>query len=200
MGIMSGGLTFKSYVVEGYDYREADAELWLKRLNSGVFKPINKDKSEKESFGFADSKDIFAEELSFKSTFFDNYVYFNFRRDTLKMQKSVINHYVREIEKNFPKKVTKKDLKDIKERAEAKYIRELYPTVASYEVTWNIETGFLYFFTQSRAVNDKFTEWFERYMDLELTEVETATFAATILNDEELIQFDKKSPSSLVSI
>jgi len=200
MGIMSGGVTFKSYIVEGYDYREADVEEWLKRLNSGIFKPINKDKSEKEAFGFADSKDIFSEELSFKNTFFDNYVYFNVRRDTLKMQKSVINHYVREIEKNFTKKVTKKDLKDIKERAEAKYIRELYPTVASYEVTWNVETGFLYFFTQSRAVNDKFTEWFERHMDLELTEVETATFAATILSDEELVQFDKKSPSSLVSI
>jgi len=200
MGIISGALTFKSYIVEGYDHRNVDYELWLKKLNRGFFKPINKDKSEKEAFGFTDNKDIFAEELEMKNTFFDNYVYFSFRRDTLKMQKSVINHYIRKIEKEFTKKITKKEMKDIKERAEAKYIRELYPTIASYEVTWNIETGFLYFFTQSRAVNEKFTEWFERHMDLELTEVETATFAATILSDEELVQFDKKSPSSLVSI
>jgi len=200
MGIMGGGLTFKAYIVEGYDFRNIDYDLWLKRLNRGSFKPVNKEKSEKEAFGFSDSKDIFAEELDFRNTFYDNYVYFNFRRDTLKMQKSVINHYVKEIEKTFTKKVTKRELKEIKARAEAKYIRELYPTIASYEIIWNVETGILYFLTQSKAVNDKFTEWFERNMELELTEVETATFAATILNDDELIQFDKKSPSSLVSI
>lgn len=200
MGIISGGLTFKAYIVEGYDFRNINYEEWLSKLNKGKFKAINKEKSEKESFGFSDSKDIFLEELEFRNTFYDNYIHFNFRRDTLKMQKSVINHYIKEIEKTFTKKVTKRELKEIKARAEAKYIRELYPTIASYEIIWNVETGILYFFTQSRAVNDKFTEWFERNMELELTELETATFAATILNDEELVQFDKKSPSSLVSI
>lgn len=200
MGIISGSLTFKAYIVEGYDYRNVDYDDWLKRLNSGKFIGINKERSEKEAFGFSDSRDIFAEELDFKNTFYDNYTYFNFRRDTLKMQKSVINHYIRKIEKEFNKKLTKNELKDIKERAEAKYIKELYPTIASYEIVWNVETGILYLFTQSKAINDKFTEWFERNMDLELTEMETATFAGRILNEQELVEFDKKSPSSLVSI
>ncbi len=172
MGVLSGGLSFKAYLVEGYDFRNIDYEEWLKRLNQGKFKPINKEKSEKESFGFSDSRDIFAEELDFKHTFYDNYIYFQFRRDTLKIQKSVVNHYVKKIE----------------------------PTVASYEIIWNVETGILYFLTQSKAINEKFTEWFERNMDLELTEIETATFAATLLDDEELVKFENKSPSSLVSI
>ena len=115
MGIISGGLTFKAYIVEGYDFRNVDYEDWLKRLNRGKFKPVNKEKSEKESFGFSDSKDIFAEELEFQNTFYDNYVHFNFRRDTLKMQKSVINHYIKEIEKTFTKKLPKRKLKKSKQ-------------------------------------------------------------------------------------
>ena len=200
MGIMSGAMTFKAYFVEGYDFQNIDYNELLSKLNRGIFKEINKERGEKESFGFADSRDIFSLEIDFNHTFYDNYVYFNFRRDILKLQKSVINHYMKEIEKTFKRKVTKRELKEIKARAEAKYIKEVFPTVASYEVVWNLETGILYFFTQSRALNEKFTEWFERNLELELTEIETATFAAKFLNDEELKNFEKVSPSSLMNV
>ena len=200
MGVMSGSMTFKAYAVEGYDYGVADYETLLNKLNKGIFKPLNKEKGEKESFGFADSKDIFSNEIHFNTTFYDNYVYFNFRRDTLKLQKAVINHYIKELEKNFTKKITKKDLKEIRARAEYKYIKEVFPTVASYEAVWNLESKILYFFNTSSSVNEKFMEWFERNIEVELIPLETSTYASMILTNEEMKEFEKKSPSSLVSI
>jgi hypothetical protein len=200
MGVLAGTMSYKAYYVEGYDPMGVEFSEWFEIFKKNTFKEIETERGEKESFGFVDSRDLFSTELIFEHMFIDNYIYLNFRRDTIKLQKSVLERYAREIMEKFfqNKKMTKQLKKEINTRAEAKYIKQVFPTINSYEAVWNVETKILYFFNQSGAINEKFSEIFSRLMNVELIELETATFAASFLDEKELDIFESTSPSALI--
>ncbi len=200
MGVLAGTMSYKAYYVEGYDPMGVEFSEWFEVFKKNTFKEIETERGEKESFGFVDSRDLFSTELIFEHMFIDNYVYLNFRRDTIKLQKSVLERYAREIMEKFfqNKKMTKQLKKEINTRAEAKYIKQVFPTINSYEAVWNVETKILYFFNQSGSINEKFSEIFSRLMNVELIELETATFAASFLDEKELDIFESTSPSALI--
>ncbi len=200
MSVLSGSMSFKAYYLESHTALNFEQNEWFEKLNKGIFKGIDKDKNQKEAYGFTDSMDVFATELNINNLFIDNYVYFNFRRDVIKLQKKMLNVFIKEVENKYKgDNLTKNRMKDIKIEAENLYAQKVLPNVYSYEIVWNYEAGILYFFNNSKSINEKFVDFFEKVTDLSLIEIETSTIAYKLLNEKQFQQFEKLPPSTLVT-
>lgn len=200
MSVLSGSMSFKAYYLESHTTLNFEQNEWFDKLSKGIFKEIDKDKNQKEAYGFTDSMDVFATELNINNTFIDNYVYFNFRRDVIKLQKKMLNVFIKEVENKYKgDNLTKNRMKDIKIEAENLYAQKVLPNVYSYEIVWNYEAGILYFFNNSKTINEKFVDFFEKVTDLTLIETETSTIAYKLLNEKQFQQFEKLTPSTLVT-
>ncbi len=200
MSVLSGSMSFKAYYLESHTTLNFEQNEWLEKLSKGIFKGIDKDKNQKEAYGFTDSMDVFATNLNINNLFIENYVYFNFRRDVIKLQKKMLNVFIKEVENKYKgDNLTKNRMKDIKIEAENLYAQKVLPNVYSYEVVWNYEAGILYFFNNSKSINEKFVDFFEKVTDLSLIEIETSTIAYKLLNEKQFQQFEKLPPSTLVT-
>ncbi len=200
MSVLSGSMSFKAYYLESHTTLNFEQNEWLEKLSKGIFKGIDKDKNQKEAYGFTDSMDVFATNLNINNLFIENYVYFNFRRDVIKLQKKMLNVFIKEVENKYKgDNLTKNRMKDIKIEAENLYAQKVLPNVYSYEVVWNYEAGILYFFNNSKSINEKFVDFFEKITDLSLIEIETSTIAYKLLNEKQFQQFEKLPPSTLVT-
>jgi len=200
MSVLSGSMSFKAYYLESHTTLNFEQNEWFDKLSKGIFKEIDKDKNQKEAYGFTDSMDVFATELNINNTFIDNYVYFNFRRDVIKLQKKMLNVFIKEVENKYKgDNLTKNRMKDIKIEAENLYAQKVLPNVYSYEIVWNYEAGILYFFNNSKTINEKFVDFFEKVTDLTLIEIETSTIAYKLLNEKQFQQFENLPPSTLVT-
>ncbi len=200
MSVLSGSMSFKAYYLESHTTLNFEQNEWFDKLSKGIFKEIDKDKNQKEAYGFTDSMDVFATELNINNTFIDNYVYFNFRRDVIKLQKKMLNVFIKEVENKYKgDNLTKNRMKDIKIEAENLYAQKVLPNVYSYEIVWNYEAGILYFFNNSKTINEKFVDFFEKVTDLTLIETETSTIAYKLLNEKQFQQFENLPPSTLVT-
>lgn len=200
MSVLSGSMSFKAYYLESHTTLNFEQNEWFEKLSKGIFKGIDKDKNQKEAYGFTDSMDVFATELNINNLFIDNYVYFNFRRDVIKLQKKMLNVFIKEVENKYKgDNLTKNRMKDIKIEAENLYAQKVLPNVYSYEIVWNYEAGILYFFNNSKSINEKFVDFFEKVTDLTLIEIETSTIAYKLLNEKQFQQFENLPPSTLVT-
>jgi len=200
MSVLSGSMSFKAYYLESHTTLNFEQNEWLEKLSKGIFKGIDKDKNQKEAYGFTDSMDVFATNLNINNLFIENYVYFNFRRDVIKLQKKMLNVFIKEVENKYKgDNLTKNRMKDIKIEAENLYAQKVLPNVYSYEIVWNYEAGILYFFNNSKSINEKFVDFFEKVTDLSLIEIETSTIAYKLLNEKQFQQFEKLPPSTLVT-
>lgn len=151
--------------------------------------------------GFTDPKDPFQEEFNIANVVMDRYLFFNFRRDMIKLQKRVINQFLKELQEHYKgEEISTAKMKELKQKAEDNYAEKVFPIVHNYEVVWDIDDMVLYFFNTSKGVNDKFTDWFEKYFQVGLLEIETATIAERYLDKKHHHEFEMRMPSTLVTI
>lgn len=139
------------------------------------FKKLEPTDIRDESIGWVDAVLCFDNE-NFSSLMHDRFFVFALRADKYSFSASQIRPYVEEAEFLFKKDnnleyIAAQQKKELKETVIRKLKSNSFPKTTVIEVAWDMESRFVYFFSQSGAFLAKFTDIFEKTFETTLENV-----------------------------
>lgn len=187
MGSLEGGLTFKTFYVEGEppnDFQEA----YLHNLQSHFFEPLSPVGEEERSVGWVPTQDPIAEEFRRDHVFFNQYIVFSMRIDKWALPAPWVKAMTRQaIAERLPEltaeeaqkqkddgklrptaKLSKREKDKIKLEVITDIKHKILPAMKIIDVVWNISECTVRFWSTSNAICDEFTDLFEATFGLTL--------------------------------
>lgn len=187
MGAFEGSLTFKTFYVNGEppnDFQNA----YLHALQSHFFEPLSPVGEEERSLGWVPAQDPIAESFRRDQVFFNQYIVFALRIDKWSLPAPWVKAKTRQaIAERLPElspeeaarqkeegklrptaKLSKREKDKIKLEVVTEIKHQILPTMKVIDVVWNINEGFLRFWSTSSSVCDEFVELFEATFDVKL--------------------------------
>ncbi len=152
----------------------SDARERFKRsLHRHAFKPIDAEKGETQSIGWADPRNILSPSLSWDHLTVGPYLFLGLRVDRKTIPSMLLKARVREALRELAKekkvqRISRTEKKAVEERIAGELLRQASPSVAVCEAVWNTASGEVFFAASSRGVNEAFVELFAQTFDIEL--------------------------------
>ncbi|MEO6952635.1 MAG: recombination-associated protein RdgC [Polyangia bacterium] len=176
MGALKGSISVRRYLVT--DKLPADARKKLVRgLKAHAFTPIDPKTDVDRSIGWVSILDSEDTELVADSTLFvatgGEQLRVSMRMDVLKPSSAEVRRQldtkVRAGEAEEKRKLTKRERRELKDEIARQLRLRTLPRVKTFDVVWNLDTGRLYLWSQTKTVNEYFLDLFLRSFSLKLT-------------------------------
>ena len=206
MGSLEGGLSFRTFYVEGEppnDFQEA----YLAHLTNHFFEPLTPMGEEERSVGWVPTQDPIAESFRRDQVFFNQYIVFSMRIDKWALpapwvkaltRKAIAERLPELEEKEAEKqkaegklrpsaKLSKREKDKIKLEVITDIKHKILPSMKVIDVVWNISECTVRFWSSSQAVCDEFAELFEATFGLALSHDSPFLMAKQLgIDDKEL--------------
>ena len=145
-------------------------------LSEHAFQRLEPTDLRDESVGWVDAVLSFDNE-NFSSLLHDTFFVFALREDKYSFTSAQLRPYIEEAEFVFKREnnleyIAAQQKKEIREQVIRTMKTNSYPKTTITEVAWEIDTGLIYFFSQSGAVAAKFTDLFEKSFETSIDMVQ----------------------------
>ena len=176
MGALKGSISVRRYLVT--DKLPADARRKLVRgLKAHAFTPIDPKTDVDRSIGWVSILDTEDTELVADSTLFvgtgGEQLRVSMRMDVLKPSSAEVRRQldtkVRVVEGEEKRKLSKRERRELKEEIARQLRLRTLARVKTFDVVWNLDTGRLYLWSQTKTVNEHFVDLFSRSFAIKLT-------------------------------
>lgn len=191
MGLAEGGMTYRTYYVEG-DLPDEWRENFIHRVNQYAFEPLTPEAEEDISFGWVPIDNVLATNFNTVDLYLNQYIVAALRMDRWAIPPILLKAAVRAAERNLQQETSRDRLSrtekgEILDRERSRLKRSSLPAVRALDMCWNIDTGELRFGSLSRNVNEVFTDLFEATFNLRLIPANPYTAALQCGLDDNLI-------------
>lgn len=202
MGLIAGSASFTRFRVAG----ELPSNTWdfiAEQVSKYSFKDID-DTLDEQSTGWVAVGDMFDSTFAYGSYAAGDYVVLALRMDERRISSAVLRKFVAKEEARIK---AEKDLQrlsrslrlEIKEQVRAQLVRKSPPVPAVYDLCWNVATGDLLFFSNSRKPLAMLEEVFKETFGLALVMQVPWNTALHLFNDEQVhSQLERLLPASLI--
>ncbi|MBX3181203.1 MAG: recombination-associated protein RdgC [Polyangiaceae bacterium] len=191
MGALRGALSFTRFFVRGElpdDFRERT----LRAIKLRRFEPLTPEDEESERSGWCVIDRLFDLDFDHEKVFYNSYLNLGFRVDSWRVPAALLKAQLAEAEEELRVKkglnrLGRAQKADLKQRITVRLRRRTLPSSRSYDVSWNLETGVLLFWSHSKRLIEELTVQFEKTFSLQL--VPESPFMAAVecgLTDEQL--------------
>ena len=176
MGALKGSISVRRYLVT--DKLPADARKKLVRgLQAHTFTPIDPKTDVDRSVGWVSILDSEDTRLGADATLFvatgGEQLRVSMRMDVLKPSSAEVRRQLdtkaRTAETEEKRKLTKRERRELKDEIVRQLRLRTLARVRTFDVVWNLDTGRLYLWSQTKAVNEHFVDLFLRSFSMKLT-------------------------------
>lgn len=172
MGLAEGGITFRTYYVDG----ELPANLredFLERIRARRFRPLTIESEEDLSLGWVPVHNALGTTFQSPDVFFNQYLVLALRVDRWALPPVLLKAAVRQAERaalQDQKKtyLTRTERGELLDRERGRLKRQSLPAARFTDLAWNLDSGVLRFSSLSRSANDLFANHFELTFQMRL--------------------------------
>ena len=186
MGAFQGGLTYRQYQI-----KEKLPTTWQAKVQKGlvsnVAKPLDPEGELDRVIGWCSAHFILDTDMSLDLCLQDPYLVVAMRVETIKIPSGLLKVQCEAEERKVKRELKKEVLSryeraEIREQVEVRLRKRVLPTLKSFEVLWNTETGVVRFFTTNKSLNEELMDLFEDSFNLTLI----PDYAYTVAQSDEL--------------
>jgi DNA recombination-dependent growth factor C len=193
MGALAGSISVRRYKI--LDPLPADARAKFARgARAHAFAPLDPKGEHDRSLGWVslldhDDADLRADKLFFVGAGGEQ-LRVTLRIDVLKPPPAEVRRQlqtrVQTMEAEQARKLSRREKSLLKEEIVRQLRQRSFPKVRTVDVVWNLDTGRLYFWSQTKAVNQTFLEQFVRSFGLRLEVEGPARWSRAAINESDL--------------
>ncbi len=174
MGAFGGSMTFTTFKVRGElpdDFRDR----FITGIRHETFRPLEPEEEGDESIGWCSIEHPFDLDLNIDKVLFNSYLNLGLRIDRWRIPASLFKAHFVEAERRYlaeskKERLTKREKNELKAVVTASLRRQSLPTMKVIDLSWNLDTGVLRFWSQSRRMLETLEEIFEETFDLGLVQ------------------------------
>ncbi|MBI4512005.1 MAG: recombination-associated protein RdgC [Deltaproteobacteria bacterium] len=166
MGALKGAVTVRRYLVRGEAPREKSR--LIKGARAHVHVVIDPKGEIERSHGWATVEDPHDLDLSSDKMFFGDALAACLRIDTLRPPSAIVRRMVDERLSALGRKPSKSEKDACKKEVVRKLRGQAFPVTRSYDMTWQLDTGRVLFFSHSKGPNELMIDLFKKSFGLEL--------------------------------
>lgn len=172
MGAVSGALTFTRFFVRG-ELPEDLRGRFVKNLRLRVLEPLRVEEEETERVGWCCMGRTHDLELRHDEVFQGGYLCVGLRLDRWKVPSNLVKVHLAEATEQAlaaggKEKLSKREKDELKRRITLRLKKKTLPSMRSYDVVWNLDTGVLLFWSQSARLHLELSALFEATFGLDL--------------------------------
>jgi hypothetical protein len=172
MGLAEGGITFKSYYVDG-DPPEGFRPDYLERITLHRFRPLTVENEEDLVYGWVQQRNLLDTSFQFNDVFAEDYLVLALRIDRWAVPPALLKAQVRKAESDRKREQGREHLGrlergEILDRERLALKKQSLPAVRAIDWCWHLTGGMVRFSSLSRSANELFSDLFERTFGLHL--------------------------------
>ena len=183
MGALKGSISYSKHYVRGTlpdDFHDA----FVERARLRAFRPLGPEEDEAR-IGWCSIENPLDCELDHGKIFFNNYLNLGLRIDRWQIPGPLFKAHFAEAErehlaKRGRAKLGKSEKEELALRVSRKLRKQLVPVMKTVDLSWNLETGVVRFWTQSPALVETLGEIFDATFGLDLVPESPFTAASRI--------------------
>ncbi len=200
MGVLSSSVSITGYKIDG-KLEDPVMETMEKKLKQHTIMEIDEEVSEK-AIGWTSLENPYEPDFDGASFCIGTYMVFALRIDQKSIPSKVLKkYYTLEMSKLLSesgrKYLNKTEKRMVKDRVYSILLRRYPATPKVYDLIWNYEEGFLWFFSNQKSANEELETLFSKTFQLSMIRLFPYTIADldTGLSDSEREQVNKLSPT-----
>ncbi len=200
MGLLSSSVSITCYRVDG-TLEEPVMDIVEKKLKQNTIVEIDEDISEK-ALGWTSLESPYQPKFEGSSFCIGTYLVFALRIDQKSIPAKVLKKFYmlemfKMLSESGRKYLNKTEKQMVKDRVYSILLRRYPATPKIYDLIWNYEGGFLWFFSNQKSANEEFETLFSKTFQLSLIRLFPYTIADLNagLSDLQKEQFNKLSPT-----
>ncbi len=172
MGAITGSISYTRFHVIG-DLPDDFRERFMGRIQHLTFRPLTVDEEIEERTGWCSVEQPLDLELDEDKVLFNEYLNLGLRTDRWRIPSSLLKARLRDQERAFMEqtgreKLTRRDKDDVRFTVVKALRRQLLPTMRVVDMSWNLDTGILRFWSHSARSHEQLGELFEETFGLQL--------------------------------
>ncbi len=188
MGAFEGGLSFRTYFVEGEPPNDFHED-YLARIAKNCFVPLHADGEEERRVGWVPLQEPLESEFSRGLVFYNQYLVLGYRVDKWSIPAAIFKaHYGRAMRQRLVGrenvKPSRRERDEVKAEVLGELKRQILPTMKVVDMVWNMAEHTLRFWTHAGALCEEFSELFEETFSLRLVPDASYTSAMRLGLDE----------------
>ncbi len=200
MGLLSSSVSITCYRVDG-TLEEPVMDIVEKKLKQNTIVEIDEDISEK-ALGWTSLESPYQPKFEGSSFCIGTYLVFALRIDQKSIPAKVLKKFymlemLKMLSESGRKYLNKTEKQMVKDRVYSILLRRYPATPKIYDLIWNYEGGFLWFFSNQKSANEEFETLFSKTFQLSLIRLFPYTIADLNagLSDLQKEQLNKLSPT-----
>jgi recombination associated protein RdgC len=172
MGLAEGGITFRTYYVDGELPSNLRQE-FLERIRARRFQPLTLESEEDVTWGWVPLQNPLSTDFRSPDLFFEPFLVLALRMDRWALPPLLLKASVRAAERakldaEDRAHLSRTERGELLERERARLKRQSLPAARVVDFAWNLDTRELRFSSLSRTVNETFAHHFELTFQLRL--------------------------------
>lgn len=172
MGAFTGTLSYKLFFVQG-DLPDDWKTLFLHGIQRWTFRPLTPEDEDEESLGWVPIQRPLQADISYEDFIFNDFINLGFRRDRWSLPNALLRARTEEAEREYKianekQKLSKFERDDIKDMVRTQLKNQTIPRMKVIDMSWELSTMRVRFWSQSSTVIELFQEFFEDTFELKL--------------------------------
>jgi DNA recombination-dependent growth factor C len=202
MGIVSGGIRFRRYQVQGElppDFRGA----YEGAIQQFAFEDFGGEDVREQVMGWVPVDDWFDGNLYLDRWLVENSINLTLRIDTKRIPSRFLKQECRKLEAEWKLKAGREDLTraerdEIVEIVTRRLLDRVIPSCQGIDMSWDLDRGDLLFWSSSERANEIFRTLFEKTFDRKLRPLFPYFLALRSLEEELVATADRVAPTSFL--
>lgn len=200
MGVFQGSISYTKFTVQG-DMPDNFVSAFVRRIRNRAFEPLQPDDEADRRWGWCSALDPFDLDLDHEKLFFNSYLNLGLRHDRWVVPSVLLKAQLAQavrgaLEKKGRERLSRKEKDELRTTVTRKLRRQILPTMKVMDLSWNVETGTVRFWSRSKKMVELMQDFFEKTFALKLVPHGAYTIAlAAKLSDRELRKLETLDPA-----
>jgi recombination associated protein RdgC len=201
LGALKGSISFTKFKVRG-ELPEGFRDTFVERLRLRAFRPLSPLDDADRGVGWCSIENMLDLEIEHGKVFFETHLNVGLRIDTWQIPSSLFKAHFAEAErehlaKKGREKLGRQEKEELKAVVTTRLRKQLMPVTKVIDLSWNLDTGAVRFWSQSARVHELLDEIFEDTFKLTLLPEGPYTTAARLgLSELETQVFAELKPTA----
>lgn len=172
MGVLNGTISYTKFSIQG-ELPDSYVSAFVRRIRNRVFEPLTPDDEADRRWGWCSVTDPFDLELDHEKIFFNSYLNLGLRLDRwvvpsplLKAQLAAAQRAL--LEKKGRERLSKREKEELRTAVVRKLRRQVLPTMKVMDLSWNLQTGSVRFWSRSSRMLELLHDYFSQTFSLKL--------------------------------
>ncbi len=174
MGVFGGSMSFTTFLVRG-ELPKGFQDRFLTAIRRESFRPLVPEEEMEESVGWVSIEHPFDVDFNHDKVFYNSYLNLGMRIDKWSIPASLFKAHFVDAERSYLAKegkdrLTRRQKGELKGIVTAALRRQILPSMKVLDLSWNLDTGVLRFWNQSKKMLETMGELFDETFELDLVQ------------------------------